>query len=60
MLKETEGVVSDPAPQVLTVALADFANILRARWWTKPEQAEVMLVQDRVITSIESALTENA
>ncbi len=60
VLRKTEGVVSDPAPQVLAVALGDFANILRARWWTKPEQAEVMKVQDRVIEGIEAALTKNA
>ncbi len=60
VLQDTEGVVSDPAPQVLAVALADSANILRARWWTKSAQAEVMQVQDRVITAIEAALTENA
>lgn len=60
VLKETEGVASDPAPQVLAVGLADFANILRARWWTKPAQAEVMVVQDRVITAIEATLTANA
>ena len=60
VLQDTEGVVSNPAPQVLAVALADSANILRARWWTKPQQAEVMKVQDRVIEAIESALTKNA
>lgn len=60
VLKETEGVVADPEPQALAVALADSANVLRVRWWTKPDKASVMAVQDRVITSIEAALTEAA
>lgn len=59
-LKSTDGVVSEPAPQVLVVGLADFVNVLRARWWTKSPQSEVMVVQDRVITAVEAALTENA
>ncbi|MDF1740906.1 MAG: mechanosensitive ion channel family protein [Verrucomicrobiales bacterium] len=56
-LEGVEGVVSDPAPQVLAVALADSANILRARWWTDSAQATVMKVQDRVLEAIEAALT---
>jgi small conductance mechanosensitive channel len=59
-LKAIDGVVADPAPDVIAVDLADSANILRCRWWTKPEQASVMKIQSEVIISIEAALTENA
>lgn len=58
-LHHTDGVLSNPAPDVLTVALDASSVNLRARWWTKSPKADVMSVQDRVITAIKQKLDEN-
>ncbi|MCB0196881.1 MAG: mechanosensitive ion channel family protein, partial [Anaerolineae bacterium] len=59
VLHNTEGVLSNPAPDVITVALDASSVNLRARWWTKPQQADVLAVQDRVISTIKKKLDEN-
>ncbi|MCB0212407.1 MAG: mechanosensitive ion channel family protein [Anaerolineae bacterium] len=50
MLHNTEGVLSNPAPDVLPVALDASSVNLKARWWTPPQKADVRAVQDRVIS----------
>jgi small-conductance mechanosensitive channel len=59
VMRNTEGVLKDPAPDVLLVALADSTVDLRARWWSKPHLGEVLAVQDRVVTEIKKTLSEN-
>lgn len=59
VLHHTAGVLANPAPDVLTVALDASSVNLRARWWTKPHKAEVLAVQDRVISTIKQKLDEN-
>ena len=54
-----EGVLEDPAPDVLVVELADFSVVLRARYWTLPSRADVLFAQDRVLTAVKAALTEH-
>lgn len=56
-LREVEGVLRDPPPQVLVVDLADFSVKLRVWWWTEPpQQINVLEVQSRVLEAIKSAL----
>ncbi len=55
----TDSVLEDPAPDVLVVELADFSVILRARYWTRPGRADVLLAQDKVLTAVKEALSEN-
>ena len=55
-VNQCEGVVSDPAPDVLVVELADSSVNLRCRWWTKPEQATVMKVKDQVVSAVKMEL----
>lgn len=59
VMRNTEGVLKEPAPDVLLVALADSTVDLRARWWSKPQLGEVLAVQDRVVTEIKKTLSEN-
>ncbi len=59
VLKRTDGVLEDPAPDVLLVSLSGSTVDVRARWWSKPQRGEVLVVQDRVITAIQKTLTEN-
>jgi small-conductance mechanosensitive channel len=59
VLHSTDGVLREPAPDVLVVALAGSTVDLRARWWSKPQLGEVLAVQDRVVTAIKKTLTEH-
>jgi small-conductance mechanosensitive channel len=59
VLKGTEGVLEDPAPDVIVVELAASSVNLRARWWSKPKKGDVLEVQDRVITAVKNTLTEH-
>jgi len=54
-----EHVLSDPAPDVLVVDIADSSIILRARWWTEPERGKVVRVMDEVITKVKYLLDDN-
>ncbi|NNC87148.1 MAG: mechanosensitive ion channel family protein [Akkermansiaceae bacterium] len=59
-LQNTDGVLSDPAPQVLVMDLAGSSVNLRARWWTDPQKADVMRTKDAVIRGVKSALDKAA
>ncbi|HEY9828858.1 MAG TPA: mechanosensitive ion channel family protein [Stenomitos sp.] len=59
-IRETEGVLQDPAPDALVVELAASTVNIRARWWIKPpRRAEALNLQDQVLTAIKKKLTEN-
>lgn len=58
-MRSTDGVLSDPAPDVLVLDLAPSWVNLRARWWSHPKKSDVLEVQDRVITRIKYALAEH-
>jgi small conductance mechanosensitive channel len=58
-MREVEGVLSDPAPDVLVVELADSTVELRARWWSESSRADVLEVQDSVLAAIKDRLSEN-
>lgn len=53
---EGEGVLQDPAPDVLVVAFGDFSIALRVRWWTRSSRAETLLSQDKVLRAIKKTL----
>jgi len=55
-MQATDGVLADPAPEVLTIDLASSSVNLRARWWSAPEQGEVIHTQDKVLTAMKMAL----
>ncbi len=59
-VSETDGVLSTPAPDAIVVELAGSSVNIRARWWVNPPlQADVLNVQDRVLTSIKNKLVAN-
>lgn len=59
-IHETDGVLSDPAPDAIVVALAESTVNIRARWWVQPPcRAEVLTLQDRVLIAIKKKLTVN-
>ncbi|MBW4515867.1 MAG: mechanosensitive ion channel family protein [Timaviella obliquedivisa GSE-PSE-MK23-08B] len=59
-IHETDGVLENPAPDALVVELADSTVKIRARWWVQPpRRADVLDMQDRVLTNIKNKLMEN-
>lgn len=58
-MKDVEGVLEDPAPDVLVSELGDFSVNIRARWWTDSIRSSLLAVQSRVIAAIKKRLLEN-
>jgi small-conductance mechanosensitive channel len=59
VLKSTDIVLDDPAPQVLVVDLGGYQVSLRARWWvTPPMRADIMQSRNAVLTALKAKLTE--
>ncbi|GAA5505833.1 mechanosensitive ion channel family protein [Novipirellula caenicola] len=57
-LESTEGVVREPAPDVVATELGGSSVVLRARWWTEPQRANVVRVGNAVISDIKEALDD--
>ena len=59
-IRETEGVLQDPAPDVLVMELADFTVNIRGRWWIQPpRRADTLDFRDKVLTAVKNKLTAN-
>ena len=56
-VKGVDGVLADPAPDVLLWDLAGSSQNLRVRWWTKPKRSGVVQVRDRVLEAVAKALS---
>lgn len=55
-VKGVDGVLADPAPDVLLWDLAGSSKNLRVRWWTRPKRSGVVQVRDRVLQAVAEAL----
>jgi small-conductance mechanosensitive channel len=51
-----DGVLADPAPDVLVWDLAGSSKNLRVRWWTRPQRMEVLAVRGRVLQAVAEAM----
>jgi small-conductance mechanosensitive channel len=58
-MKEVDGVVGEPAPEVLVWDLAGSSVNLRARWWTESRRRDVTTIKGDVLTAITAKLSEN-
>ncbi|MBD2169289.1 mechanosensitive ion channel family protein [Calothrix membranacea FACHB-236] len=59
-MQSVDEVLSDPAPDVLVMELAESTVNIRARWWVKPpRRADNLVSRDRVLTAIKKTLTAN-
>jgi len=57
-MRETNGVLETPTPDAIVVELAGSTVNIRARWWVAPpRRADVLDLQDRVLTNIKNKLT---
>jgi small conductance mechanosensitive channel len=52
ILRETDGVLADPAPDVVAWDLAECTLNLRARWWSKPDRPTVVRLRDVILGAI--------
>lgn len=57
--RSCEGVSDDPAPEVIPIALADFSNNIRLRWWTASDQSSVIHTFGRVLEAVYKNLDKN-
>lgn len=57
--KSCEGVSSDPEPEVIPIAIADYSNNIRLRWWTKSDRSSVIHTFGRVIEKVYKELDAN-
>lgn len=55
-IKGVQGVLSDPAPDVLVWELGESSKNIRLRWWTRPHRAEVLRVRDAVLKAAAEAI----
>jgi small-conductance mechanosensitive channel len=56
VLVRTEGVDPDPKADVIVVGFADSSVRLRARWWSNSRIPDVLIAQDKVLTSVKGEL----
>jgi small-conductance mechanosensitive channel len=50
-----EGVARDPKAEVVIVQVTPAKVVVRLRWWSPSKRSDFLLVQDRVLTRVESA-----
>ena len=51
-----EGILADPAPDVLTWDLAGSSVNLRVRWWTDPTRKNVVVIRDKALMAVKEAI----
>jgi small conductance mechanosensitive channel len=56
VMRGVDGVLRDPAPDVLVVGFGDATVSLRARWWAESRVPDALIAQDRVLAGIKSRL----
>ncbi len=58
-MRGAEGVVADPAPDVLSWDLHATALVIRCRWWSRAFRKDVVETHARVVEALHDALIEN-
>ncbi len=58
-IREIDGVLTDPAPDVLVDDLADSSINLKARWWTDARRSNVTRTKSTVVRAIKYTLDEH-
>jgi len=55
-IREVDGVLEEPAPDVLVAELGGSSVNIRARWWTDSVRSNLLTIQSEVITTIKEKL----
>ncbi len=59
-VRGTEGVLEEPAPDVLLMDFAPSSVSLRVRWWiAPPKRADALEARDKVLTAVKTQLTSH-
>ncbi|PZV03197.1 MAG: mechanosensitive ion channel protein MscS [Leptolyngbya sp.] len=58
VINRTDGVLSDPAPEVDVVGFGDSSIDFKLRYWTTPQMAEVRRIQTQVAIALKAACDE--
>jgi small-conductance mechanosensitive channel len=58
-IRETDGILPEPRPDALVVALGGGAVTLRARWWADARVPDALVAQDRVLAAIAAAIDDH-
>lgn len=59
-IHSVDGVLKDPAPDAIVVALAESTVNIRARWWINPpRRSDALDTQDKVLSAIKKKLVAN-
>lgn len=59
-IRNVEGVLSDPPPDVLVVGYAENGVTIRMRWWVQPpRRADALDITDRVLAQVKNVLAEH-
>lgn len=58
VMRNSRDILPDPKADVVVVAFDQTAVTLRARWWSKSQVSDVLLAQDRVLSSTRAALSQ--
>lgn len=59
-LAALSGILKQPAPEAIPWELAGSSANIKVRWWTKPEQTDVVHARGQVIQAVRTALGEAA
>ncbi len=57
-IKRVDGVLADPAPDVLVWELGESSKNIRIRWWTTPARGDVLLIRDSVLKEVAEAIAD--
>ena len=55
-IKAVDGVLANPAPDVLVWELGESSKNIRLRWWTKPARGDVLRIRDAVLKQVAEAI----
>lgn len=55
-IRTVDGVLADPAPDVLVWELGESSKNIRIRWWTKPARGDVLRIRDAVLKQVAEAI----
>ena len=58
-MRETDGILAEPHPDALVVALGGGAVTLRARWWADARVPDALVAQDRVLAAIAATIDDH-
>jgi small-conductance mechanosensitive channel len=57
-LKDVPGISDNPAPEAIPWEFAGSTVNIRVRWWTEPQQSDMVHARGRVIEAVKQALSE--